>query len=75
MSLKGFMVEASAEYLLKYVAGGEEEAVLLTGSELKDLLNTGLIDDEQVSWISLEIPTGFVTYSFLDKEWSVEDES
>ena len=71
---KGIIIEAQAEYFLKYISAAAEEVVLISLSELAELMNTGILEGEEVSWISLEMPTGFVTYSFLDKEWSADNE-
>lgn len=67
------VIEGASEFLVKYFDKAEEEVILLTGSELIEALNTGLVEGEQLSWINLEIPTGFIQYSFLDKEWEFED--
>ena len=70
---QGLVVEGASEFFVKYFDKAEEEVILLTGSELAELLNTGMVEDERMSWINLEMPTGFIKYSFLDKEWEFED--
>lgn len=65
--------DAQGEYLLKFKEEGEPEIILLTGYELIEVLESGEIEAGELSWISLEIPTGFITYDFLEKEWRVEE--
>lgn len=65
--------DAQGEYLVKLREEGEPEIILLTGDELIDVLESGEIEAGGLSWISLEIPTGFITYDFLEKEWRVEE--
>lgn len=65
--------DAQGEYLIKLKEEGEPEIILLTGEELIEVLVSGEIEAGSLAWISLEIPTGFITYDFLDKEWRLED--
>lgn len=65
--------DAQGEYLVKFLEEGEPEVILLTGEELIQVLEDGNFHEDRLSWISLEIPTGFITYDFLDMTWRVED--